>query len=91
MQGAPTARICCQSRHESYPQFTRSPLGTPRTVISLLARTHEKKERREKKKERNEKKKKQEQKTKNKKKTSKKKTNKQNACFFRVSLLSKLV
>ena len=50
MQGAPTARICCRSRRESYPQFPRSPLGTPRTVISLLARTHEKKRKEERKK-----------------------------------------
>ena len=42
---------CCQShvacvvvgyhsRHDAYPQFPRSPLGTPGTMTSLLAHTH---------------------------------------------------
>ena len=32
-----------ESRHDSYPQFQRSPLGTPGTMADDLRRTHEKK------------------------------------------------
>ena len=32
---------------DSYPQFLRSPLGTPGTMTHQLARTHEKKKEKE--------------------------------------------
>ena len=39
-------RLICilnESRHDSYPQFPWSPLGTPRTMADHLGKTDEKK------------------------------------------------